>query len=239
MAQIKQYDTPFERLCLEDRPEFSDPEALKIIEKTYKRKGQLNIGDVFCNFDEIDGFIKITIGRVTGFDKYVAFDCIYRKEDIVVSISEYWEEEYYIIEEESTINKCRLLGKTVFNQKEFIKVDRDFLLKIIWMLKGIEIANLKSQKVEGILRIGYYYEYIDDNDEKRVLAYIEENKEYLESLITDENGKKYSGVNIDIVGTCNILDLEANLGIDEHEGYKTIHIPNTNYYLVVHPYEMN
>lgn len=240
MALIKQYDTPFERLCLEDRPEFSDPESQKLIQSLYNRSGYLKVGDSFFKIEEIEGlggFTKTIYGRVTGINKYEVTGVHYIKGNIkvIVDIDEPEKSkepnEHILRAEEAVINKAALLNKTLFNQKDYIdcEYDRAALENIIWKMNGTQMNNDKE-----------YFEVTSDEviwdiKESKVLAYIEENRAYIEELITDDNGKKYKDMSIDIVGAWDFDKYTDNLIY----GYKSIEIPETDYYLFVYPIKLD
>lgn len=238
MALVKQYDTAFERLCLEYDPEFSDPESQKILERIYKRSGMLKINDEFITIEIVEGFIKITYGEVLGIDKYKETGVDYIEGNINIACLVDFFEKHKLKVQDSLVNKASLMGQTVFNRKEFIKADHDFLEKIIWKLKGLEIVNGRPSRNDEMIYI-QSAEEINIYNEKKVLAYIAKNKAYLEELITDENGKRYADTSINIVYICDIVDFEDNLRCNEHVGYKTMEIPNSNYYIVISPYKMD
>lgn len=234
MVLIKQYDTPFERLCLEERPEFSDPKSQKLIQSLYNRSGYLKVGDSFVKIEEIEGlggFTKTIYGRVTGIDKYEVTGVHYIKDDIkiTVDIDEPDEPKEHILRaEESAIKKAALLNKTLFNQKEYIdcEYNRAALENIIWKMNGNQMINDKEYFEVSA------YDEIWNIKESKVLAYIEENRAYLESLITDENGKKHKNMSIDIVGAWELDNFVFQY--DLIYGYKSIEMPETEYYLFVY-----
>ena len=238
MALIKQYDTTFERLCLEDRPEFSDSESQKLLERIYNRSGYLKIDDEFITIEIIEGFIKVNYGRVLGIDEYEKTGVDYIEGNINLTCLVDFFEKHKLKVKDSLVNKAAVMGQTVFSKKEFIKADHAFREKIIWKLKGLEIVNGRPARNDEMIYI-QSAEEINDYNEKKVLGYIAENRAYLEEIITDENGKRYDDISINIIYICDIVDFEDNLRCNEHVGYKTIEIPNSNYYLIVHPYEMN
>lgn len=238
MALKKIYDTPFERLCLEERPEFSDPESQKRLEHIYNRRGYLKEGEQFIMVEEIEGFQKTIYGRTTGIDGYEVCGVDYIKNDICIHIETDEPHEHWLNVEQSDINKARILGITLFNKKEFITYNQEILENIIWRMNGIIIDSLgyHTDKEYFVIESG---NEIDRYVERKIINYIEENRAFLEGLISDENGKRYDDISINIVYICDIVDFEDNLRCNEHVGYKTVEIPNSNYYLVVWPVKLD
>lgn len=245
MALNKIYDTPFERLCLEERPEFSDPESQKLLERIYNRSGYLKIDDAFVKIDIVEGFTKVIYGTVKGINEYHLDHIEYVKDDVYIScyIPEYYDNDWISVDK-SVINKARMLGTSVFSQKEFIKADREFLEKIIWKQKGLTYQNGRPVQDERFLRIEHFE---DIYCHEWLLKYINKFKYNIRSWTLDENGKKNEDVSITIVDNkdydnyirdndlCEVDDIRTG----DVWGWITRDVPNTDFVLVISPVKLN
>lgn len=219
MALIKQYDTPFEKLNLEDLPEFSDPESQKLLQDIYNRMGMLNVGDKFIQYKEDDGIKQLVCGEVTGFDTYNLLETHYWTDDnLIIDFEANDDFEKNIEVDESFSDKAKMLGTTVFIKKYFVPYESDIFYKICKYLNGGEWDVIKQHKwfIDT--------EYMTEDEVFNTIYYIRDYKDIIEAM------RKCDSVYMHIVKSEECIIFEGGL---VNEVWLKLRFPN-NYSILIY-----
>lgn len=227
MALNKIYDTAFERLCLEDRPEFSDPELQKILQIIYNRSGYLKVGDkFFCYDDNNNGIVRLMLGKVVGANKYIIERILYRINHYSLSFACSDKDAEKVLEvNERQLTSAKLLGSTLFKKEIFIPFD----VNIYGDIREKEIYKYHGSP----FFVDIDAQYIEDADtELRIVGYI-----YTRDGLFNELQNEYEIYNYAVVVVDDVVDdikYLHNYDIKEQDILLMKKIPKTNKHLVVY-----
>ena len=121
IALKKKYDTPFERLGLEEIEGFEDLGSLKVLKKLYNREGCLKVGEKFITYEVNDSIRKLMIGKVTGVNTYEVESIYYDAEEVCLIFEDNSKVEERTVEaSDRRIKQAERFGSTVFSKKDYI-----------------------------------------------------------------------------------------------------------------------
>ena len=228
MALNKIYDTPFERLCLEDTlEEYECFDTLEDLAECYQRAGYLNIGDEFFNYTETDKYKRLIIGQVV--DKYTgrASSVEYRIKDINIYFREANELEIRNINlDESKLNKVKMLGTPAFHKKEFIPYNEE-------LVRWLSDESLRCYIDKGTaINLCIYSQYVfDEICEKAIIDCIIDMVDIIYKHQKRINSMGEDGdCEIDVIDENELKQYFANNKYNDIE--TIIKIPNTNKYFI-------
>lgn len=208
---IKLYDTPFERLNLED--EFNHDAHLRMLAETYKRKGYLKVGDNFLKYQEIPQYKKLTCGKVTGINSFRVELVWYVINNTLLYFNTEEYSETVVKASDKQLAEAAKHNRSVFKQKDYIQCGEK---NIIDMLLIIHLHNQTSLELHSKKAV--------ESEEKQVVNFLIDNDEEIQTIINDFEASLENESSIQITD-----DLNSYIN---NNRFVCTRIPETDYFIV-------